>query len=108
MSKNTQKLQKCNCFTLIFLRYLQVLDPLLVVLVDMYQFAHCCVGFYCCLLCLLVRTYMYIHARTAIRAAKVQKKSHICKKIAKYSIKKIRFLIITRIFDYFRLRGYRV
>lgn len=81
MSKNTQKLQKCNCFTLIFLRYLQVPDPLLVVLVDMYQFAHCCVGFYCCLLCLLVRTYMYIHARTAIRAAKVQKKIHIYKYI---------------------------
>lgn len=72
MSKNTQKLQKCNCFTLIFLRYLQVLDPLLVVLVDMYQFAHCCVGFYCCLLCLLVRTYMYMcaHKKTGCKGTK--------------------------------------
>ena len=72
MSKNTQKLQKCNCFTLIFLRYLQVPDPLLVVLVDMYQFAHCCVGFYCCLLCLLVRTYMYMcaHKKTGCKGTK--------------------------------------
>ena len=82
MSKNTPKLQKCNCFTLIFLRYLQVLNPLLVVLVDMYQFVHCALGLL--LFAVFARTYVcnvcaYTHTRFA--AAKVHKKSHICKYI---------------------------